>query len=467
MSKLTRAWVGCLSGVLALLSLLSLCSPDAFAQGNICNAGPQTVTGVIVITQPCTVTGDLTIQGNGTVFVNYRGAPDRRFTIAGNLVARGRGTFYVAGGVLEFQQQVRQQREIQTYDDASLVVVESEIVTSQNDEPKFMYHRVRDRSQATIMYARLNYARSWLLTQIHEQATVRVVASQNAPSELYLRAQATLSVQDSVGQTVWMELNDHSSGRFQLPEQVDGAGFEVAYSFSIGRRAPTLQGIGWQLDLANSKAVLGIESHSGSRFHIDGFGLPLGGELKVSFAIIGGTHTLDGLSVGLVNMSVDDGRLVLDNVRLGLTAWQIYTQDAEVLITHSTVNEIGVHANSHVRVEDSILQIASLASLGGGSVLEVHNSQIYNQGIDVGGDGRVSIVGSAIHGTSFQTSDARARIEISDSAFLPNPPNCSFTTMFDNLNGVPRCNAFIPPAAMPKHVGPGVASCVRTAQCAW
>lgn len=461
LQKDLRIWIRVAAGLSALFST------DALAQSSICDAGPQTITGVVLVDEPCTVSGDLVIEGNGILFVNYRGAPQNRFTIEGDLVARGDAAFYFAGGVLEFQQAFRSQREIRSFDRARLVIVDAEIATSQDRENRFMVHHAHDQSQAIFMYCRLDYARSWLIVQSNDASAVRVVASDHVPSEVYLRSRSTLSVQGSVGQAVWMEFNDHSSGRIDLPDQVDDDDLQIAYSFRAGRQSTTLDGIEWQLEVVDSKVGLGVESHVGSEVWVRGAGRPRGGELRVSYSVEGGTFELHGLQVGLVNAVLDDGRLILENVSLGLAAWQIYVRHADALITNSVINEIGVSTNGRARVEGSILQLASLASLGEGSVLEVHGSQMYSQGMDVGGDGRVTVTNTSVHGTSFQTTDARAQVEIRDSAFVANPSDCTFETMFDTLTGIPRCNPFVPPGAPPKRSGPGVVTCTNTLGCAW
>lgn len=454
-------------GVALLGAVSVLAGIAATAEASICGTGPHMITSTVVITEPCIVTGDLSIASGGTLFVNYRGFPLNHLTINGDLVVHGTGQFFFAGGVLEFQQDFRQQREIRTFNEARLVVADAQVVTSQNTETKFMYYFARGSSQAIFMNSRLDPATNWVIAQMHDSSTVRVAGSHLVPTEIYIRDQSSASVQSSVGIACWMELNKDSSGRIELPVQADGNDALVPYNFRLGRESAIVNGIEWQLDIIDSKVNLGVESAPGSSFHILGVGAPLGGELKISYAIDGGTHVFSNLGTGLVNTTMDNGRLILENIQVGLVSLQMYVRNADVLITNSILNEVGVDANARVRVENSVLQLASLASLGAGSVLEIYGGQMYSQGVDVSGDGRLTIENTAIHGSSFQTYDERGVVQIINGAFLTNASDCSFETMFDALGGVPRCNAFIPQGAAPAKSGPGTMTCLGTAQCAW
>ena len=437
------------------------------AEATICSSGPQTITTTVIVTEPCTITGEVVIQSGGTLFVNYRGFPGHRLIISGDLHITGNGQFFFAGGVLEFQQDFRQHREITTLDQARLVVSDAEVVTSQNAESKFMYYFARGSSQAIFMNSRLDPAMNWLIAQVHDSSTLRVSGSELVPTEIYVRGKSSVSVQSSTGIGCWMELDRDSSGRIELPVQTNSIAQLVRYSFRWGRESAIVNGIEWQLDILDSSVNLGIESNPGSSFHIVGVGAPLGGELKLSYSITEGTHVFSNLGTGLVNMAIDGGRLILENIQLGLVSWQIYVRNADVLITDSVLNEVGVDSNARVRVENSVMQLAQLASLGSGSVLEISGSQMYNQGVDVMGNGRLLVENSAIYGSSFRTYDAEAVVQIIDGAFLTNPADCSFETIFDALGGIPRCNPFIPPGAAPAKSGPGTMTCVGTANCAW
>lgn len=436
-------------------------------QALICASGPQTITGTVLITAPCTVTGNLIIDSGGTLFVNYRGFSQNHFMIKGDLVVKGNGKFYFAGGVLEFQQDFRSHREIRTWEQALLFVADAQILTSQNTENKFMYLWARGFSTAIFLNTELNPSLSWLIAQMSDSSVVRVSGSNLVPTEIYLRDKTSASVQSSVGLTCWMELNNQSLGRIELPVQADANDMLIPYDYHFGRDSPNVSGVDWQLDILDSKVNLGVESGPYSAFRVIGRGKPMGGELKVSYAIISGTHTFDNLGTGLVNTVMGNGRLILQNVQLGLIAWQMYVRDADVLIKNSVINEIGVDTNARVRVENSVLQLASLASLGSGSMLEIYGSKMYNQGIDVHGNGRLIVENTAVHGTSFRTYEPGGFVRIINSAFLRNALDCTFTTMFDTLGGEPRCNAFIPQGAAPTKSGPGTMTCVGTSSCAW
>ena len=457
-----RRWRVAMAGAATLLALSAV-----DAQAGICLAGPQTVTTTVVVTQSCTVTGDLVIASGGTVFFNYRGSPQNRLFIMGNLAVKGTGRFYLAGGVLEFQQSFRQHREIRTTGQARLVVSDAKIVTSQNTEPKFMYYFVDGFSRADFSHTRLDPVTSWLIAQVQDSAEVSVLGSQLVPTEVYVRNKSSVSIKYSSGVTCWMELDNGSSGRIELPVQVDANNRPVPYDFRWGRESPVVSGIGWQVEIIASNVELGAESSPGSSFRIVGVGRPSSGELRVSYTITGGTHILSELATGLVNIVMDGGRLILENVQLGLISWQIYVRDADVIIRNSVVNEVGVDANARVRVENSVLQLAAVASLGSGSVLEIYGSQMYSQAADIRGNGRLVVENSAIHGTSFRTYHALGVVQITNGSFLANASDCNFQTIFDGLGGVPRCNPFIPPGAAPTKSGPGTTTCLGTVDCAW
>ncbi len=123
--------------------------------------------------------------------------------------------------------------------------------------------------------------------------------------------------------------------------------------------------------------------------------------------MIGSRETLDGLKAGLQNRQISD-RLTLKDVQLGPIAWQIYVGDnADLTIENSTINEIGFFGrNAKVPVERSVLQLAVLAALGPGSSLDIRDSDIWNQTIEVANKGKVSIAGSRVHGMLFHTRDS-------------------------------------------------------------
>jgi hypothetical protein len=259
---------------------------------------------------------------------------------------------------------------------------------------------------------------------------------------------------------VWLDAGG-AKGTLKLPD-VNGP-----FSWQIG--SGTGLDVRWSLQFDDAQPGIGIEVKPASALTITGNGAraPATGELHISYFVIGSRETLDGLKAGLQNREISD-RLTLKDVQLGPIAWQIYAGDnADLTIKNSTINEIGIFGrNAKVRVECSVLQLAVLAALAPGSSLDIRDSEVWNQTIEVANKGRVSIADSKIHGTLFHARDSGSNISIEGGSFYENPAHCTPATMVNIATGQPKCNPFRPPG-LPRSAGAGKVECAGTEGCRW
>jgi hypothetical protein len=239
------------------------------------------------------------------------------------------------------------------------------------------------------------------------------------------------------------------------------------FSWLVGAKSGL--GVGWSLNVDNARPGLGIEVKPASRLTILGNGprAPATGELKVSYFVDNSRDLLDGLSAGLQNRSVGD-RLTLKDVQLGPIAWQIYAgENADLTIRNSTINEIGVFGgNAKVRVESSVLQLAVLAALAPGSLIDIRESEVWNQSIEAANGAQVVLTDSKVHGSLFHVRDTGSSISIKGGVFYENPAGCTESTMVNVATGRPKCNPFRAPGK-PRSAGTGKVGCAGTANCTW
>jgi hypothetical protein len=441
------------------------------AEGGACDPRqPMTVSGQVTVNEDCAVGGDLTVTGNAALHFDYTGSKRGRLLVHGNVIVQHHATLWIQGrpqarAVFAVDNEFSQQRSMTSTDDATIKLEDVEFRTQKSgDRGKgsvYMSYEARGRSSFEVTDSMLVTEESWLLANLHDSARLIVADTRHVPTEIYVHDSSSAKISGSGTRTgVWLDAGG-AKETLKLPD-VNGP-----FSWQVGGGAGP--DVGWSLQVDNAQLGIGIEVKPGSALTIVGNGAraPATGELKISYFVVGSREVLDGLEAGLQDRKISD-RLTLKDVQLGPIAWQIYAgDDADLTIKNSTINEIGIFGrDAKVRVEHSVLQLAVLAALAPGSSLDIRDSEVWNQSIEVANKGRVSIADSKIYGTLFHARDSGSNISIEGGSFYENPANCTQATMVNIATGQPRCNPFRT-SGLPRSAGAGKVECAGTEGCTW
>jgi hypothetical protein len=430
----------------------------------------MTVSGRVTVEDDCMIGGDLTLTGDAVLHFNYAGRKGGRVVVGGNVIVQDRATLSIQGrpdrrAVFAVDNEFSQHRSMTSTDDATIKLAYVELRTQKSvDRDKgsvYMSYEARSRSSFEVTGSTLVGEEAWLLANIHDSAKLTVTDTQAVPTEIYIHDSSVVKISGSSTRTgVWLDAAG-AKGKLKLP-RMNGP-----FSWQVGAGAGL--DVGWSLRVDNAEPGIGIEVKPDSVLTIAGNGAqaPVTGELKISYFVVGSRETLDGLKAGLQNRKIGN-RLTLEDVQLGPIAWQIYAGDnADLAISNSTINEIGVFGrNAKVRVDRSVLQLAVLAVLAPGSALDIRDSEVWNQTVEVATQGSVSLADSRIHGTLFHARDSDSKISIRGGAFHQNPARCTWATMVNIASGEPMCNPFRTPGP-PRIAGSGTVECADTAGCTW
>jgi hypothetical protein len=431
---------------------------------------PMTVSGRVTVDADCTVGGDLTVTGSAVLHFDYTGRRGGRLIVGGNVIVRDDATLWIQGrpgqrAVLAIDNEFNGQRSMTSTDNATIKLDNVEFRTQKSaDRGKgsvSMNYHARGRSSFEVTGSALVEGEAWLLANLHDSAKLTIADTQHVPTEIYVHDSSSAKISGTGTRTgVWLD-GGGAKGTLKLPD------VKAPFSWQIG--AGTGLDVRWSLQVDDAQPGMGIEVKPASALTITGRGAqaPATGELKISYFVIGSRETLDGLEAGLQNRKISD-RLTLKDVQLGPIAWQIYAGDnADLTIKNSTINEIGIFGrNAKVRIERSVLQLAVLAALAPGSSLDIRDSDVWNQTIEVANTGKVSITDSKIHGTLFHARDSDSNISIEGGSFEENPARCTQATMVNIATGQPKCNPFRPPG-LPRSAGAGKVECAGTEGCRW
>jgi hypothetical protein len=446
-------------------------APVAPAGGTGCDPRqPMTVSGSVTVDEDCTVGGDLTVTGSAVLHFDYTGRKGGRLVVGGNVIVQDHATLWIQGrpderAVFAVDNEFSQQRSMTSTDDATIKLDHVEFRTQKSGVRSkgsvYMSYDARNQSSFEVTGSTLVAEESWLLANLHDSAKLTVADTSEVPTEIYLHDSSSAKISGTSARTgVWLDAGG-AKGTLKLPD------VNRPYSWQTG--AGTGLDVGWSLEVDDAQPGIGIEVKPASALTITGNGAqaPATGELKISYFVAGSRETLDGLKAGLQNRTISD-RLTLKDVQLGPIAWQIYAGDkADLTIKNSTINEIGIFGrDAKVRVEHSVLQLAVLAVLAPGSSLDIRDSDVWNQTIEVANNGRVSITGSKIHGTLFHARDSDSTISIEGGSFYENPARCTPATMVNIATGQPKCNPFRTPG-LPRSAGAGKVECAGTEGCTW
>jgi hypothetical protein len=431
---------------------------------------PMTVSGRVTVDADCTVGGDLTVTGSAVLHFDYTGRRGGRLIVGGNVIVRDDAMLWIQGrpgqrAVLAIDNEFNGQRSMTSTDNATIKLDNVEFRTQKSENrgkgSVSMNYHARGRSSFEVTGSALVEGEAWLLANLHDSAKLTIADTQHVPTEIYVHDSSSAKISGTGTRTgVWLDAGG-AKGTLKLPD------VKAPFSWQIG--AGTGLDVRWSLQVDDAQPGMGIEVKPASALTITGRGAqaPATGELKISYFVIGSRETLDGLEAGLQNRKISD-RLTLKDVQLGPIAWQIYAGDnADLTIKNSTINEIGIFGrNAKVRTERSVLQLAVLAALAPGSSLDIRDSDVWNQTIEVANTGKVSITDSKIHGTLFHARDSDSNISIEGGSFEENPARCTQATMVNIATGQPKCNPFRPPG-LPRSAGAGKVECAGTEGCRW
>ena len=446
----------------------STAAPAAPAAAHDCDPNkPMVARSRMTIDSDCVVGGDLTVTGSAVLHFDYTGNGGR-LVVRGNVIVQDDATLWIQGranerAVLVIDNEFSQQRSMTSKDGAKIKLNHVEFRTQEavnkGKGSIYMSYEARDRSSFEVTGSISKGEEAWLLANLHDAATLSVADTQFVPNEIYIHDSSTVRISGRGTKTgVWLDAAA-ATGTVTLPAM------NGPFSWRIGAGAGLAAA--WSLQVDDAQPGIGFEIRPGTALTIKGNGVraPATGELKISYFVAGARETLDGLKAGLQNRKISE-RLTLSDVQLGPIAWQIYAGDnADLTIRNSTINEIGIFGRgAKVHVERSVLQLAVLAALGPGSLLDIRDSEIWNQTIEVANQAKVSITDSKIHGTLFHARDSGSDISIDGGTFFDNPSRCSQATMVNIATGQPQCNPFRAPGG-PKSAGAGKVKCTGTAGC--
>lgn len=327
--------------------------------------------------------------------------------------------------------------------DSSLIQLEdiefkTQTGTSAQNGSIDMSYSAYGSSRAVFQNIRLQTDTSWLLANFHEQSVLEARNISEAPTEIYLNESCSVTLEGPNTHTGYWLTFSGGTNVLNLPD------LSAPYNWEVSRASG--HDVDWALKVVNALAGPSVILSPAADLTVNGRGVPETGELTIGYVPGPAAETLDGLKVGLQNRSIG-GRLHLNNVQLGPVAWQIYVgQPAPVTIVNSTINEIGVLANSNVTVDNCVMQLAVLECSGTDGVLNLINSDVWNQKIVAASNGLINITGCNVFGSEFITRTPLSRINISNSVFFENPVSQAHLGIppVDTVTGYPNYDPFAP-----------------------
>ncbi|MBL7846486.1 MAG: hypothetical protein JNL40_03380 [Cyclobacteriaceae bacterium] len=451
---------------LGVLVHLSSCTSTSVEPG--ANGGDLVVSENRTIATSMTV-GNLTVKGSAILTIDYTSTPENVFVVVGNvliqdaaqLIVKGNQSLMNDGFIIanEFSSQYTITTKGTSVIRLENIGLRTQAGTVTEKGNIYMSHVAMDRSAMIIDGAQLDHESSWLLGNFKNKSTLTITNSVHIPTEIYLNDSCSVSITGTDTKTgLWLSLTS-GANTMQLPDVSSGA-----WSWNTG--AAIGPGVHWSLSVVNSNPGLGVQLFPAATAEITGHGVAPK-ELTIGYFVSASNEVLDNLHVGLQNGVIIPGRLTLNNVHLGPIAWQVYSvTSASLTINNSTINEIGIIGNGSVTVNNSLLQLAVLASYGQNSSLTVNSSEVWNQSIETNSNAQITLNNCTIYGSQFITRSAQSKISIIGGSFLNNPPIDRSKPPIDMITGYPNYNPFCAPGP-PKKSGAGVISCTGVANCNW
>jgi hypothetical protein len=436
----------------AWLGVLLFAPPSLAADAPNCPSNGITLADgqTLVIQGDCRVQGDITVQGTGALVVT-----ESRFILTGNLTVRGAALAFIDRSEFTVDNRFSQEFSVDTSGMATLWLNKTIFHSStKTDSNYFMLMLTRENARLWIIESSLSVTNSWVLGGVSNSAQVVLSSASNLPTEIIPSNQATIRIENQSQTSLWMPFDFGARAMVFLPDQTTGP-----YSFEFGRRTPGVVNVPWDITIANSIVRLGVSSMPWSDVTIVGRGkgfAPAGsGEIAVGYWLTGSIfpETISGLRPGYqayTRLAHQGRNLTLYNTEVDPIGWNIWigVSPATVTIRDSILNEVGAWGGT-VEIQQSVLQWAVLGSTGPGSRVVVRDSDLYSQSLYAALGGRIEVRDSTIHGSPLQALDGSA-VQVTNSLLVPNGPT-NPCTLREGLtsSGVPICDPFIPPDAMP------------------
>jgi hypothetical protein len=428
------------------------------------------VAANLTVKTSCVVQGDLVVKGGAHLLVDYTASPGATFTVQGDVVTQDSATLEVrgsgssTGAAFIIANQFVEQYSVRSVGHSTLmltgIALQTRAPSGATAGSLTMQLDAYDDALIVVDSARLDNQTSWLLGNFHNRSRLQSHNTVQVPTETYVLDSSQVSIRGPKTQAgVWFE--SPPTGTVNLPQQAG------PFSWQMGKAAGFA--VGWQLTIDSASVGLGLQSLPGSQLTINGYGAPVGGELKIAYNLSGGQDSLRHLGVGIQNGTIGKGRLTFHNVNLGPIAWQLYVGGGETLLVDSSVvNEIGFFGPAAVSVDHSVLQFAVLGVLAPRSTLDISNSEIWNQLVEANNDAVIRITDSRVVGSLLDALSTASRIQIVGGSFADNPGGCAviLANIVVVATGKPLCNPY-GPAGPPQRTGPGQVTCSGTAGCAF
>lgn len=430
--------------------------------------GDLVVTGATTISQSMVV-GNLTLQGNALLVIDYTATPANTFVVKGNVLVKDHAQLIVRGakGLLNdgfiIANEFSSQYTFTTTGDSRVrfenVGIRTQTGTVSEKGNIYMSYDARDNSSLEVDGAKLDNTSSWLLGTFRNKSRLEIFNATNIPTETYLSDSCSVAIGGADAHTgLWLPLMSGPHD-VQLPDVSSGT-----WSWQTG---PSVSGsVHWSLSVTDSNPGLGIQVFPNASAVITGHGTSQK-EVTISYFVSSSNEILNNLHVGLQNGAIIPGRLTLNNVNLGPIAWQIYSlTSAQLTINNSVINEIGVLGNGSVTINNSLIQLAVLACYGQNSSLNVNGCDVWSQSIETNSNGVITMTNCRIFGSQFFTRSTESKISITGGSFLENPIRDNTKNFIDFVTGYPNYNPFCAPGP-PKKAGTGVITCSNVANCTW
>ncbi|MBI4346913.1 MAG: endo-1,4-beta-xylanase, partial [Elusimicrobia bacterium] len=398
------------------------------AQPLACPSGPFTLSsGTWRLAGRCEVRGGVTLGGTAELRVE-----EAALAVDGDVVLEGRARLTVARSTFTLANHRIMEHEIRAAGDAAFELVESRLVTNGGVAHSLTSHyRGAGRSRFVARGSSLDQETSWLLADLTEEATLETTDSPHVPCEAYPSGAATLAVRGERSDTgVWLAFGDGQWGRLaDLP-----AG-EV-YTWRFGRATPAATNVGYQLEVENGHAGLGVIVQPGSDVTIRENPVAMG----IAFAFQASTSPqgLSGLRSGIESLwpfpkttpdlvqtrTIDAAGRRLELASAKINFWQLYAghNDAAAVIRDSVVNELGTMTGGAFDVARSTLQFAVISGAAEGARIHIASSTILTQSIVADENGWIVIEDSRIHGSRVEAG-GDSRVLLLNNALLDNVEN--------------------------------------------
>jgi tetratricopeptide (TPR) repeat protein len=391
----------------------------------------------------CTA-GGLSLRGEAQLWVE-----GLALTVDGNIKLEQNAGLHIVGGSFTLANHTVFEHRIQAKGNALFDIRDATMSTNAGVAGNLTSnYDGADDSRLHIDNVRFDYTTSWLLVNLHDRARLETKDSPNLPAEIYPEGNSNVRIEgERSGSGVWLYFRPGSSA------VLDNLPASHPYTFSFGRNTPGVTGIGYQVDVVQGNAGMGIFSFPRSKVTVRNNPTNVG--LNYLFSDVTAPETLTGLQGGRQTRTYENqGRLLaLENAELPPFGWQVYSANdgiplasvAPVNVSDSLINEMGAMARGRFEVRNVQFAFALIAAVGPSSSVHVRDSVINSQTILAQSDGVIRIEDSEIHGALVQATDS-SRILLLNNALRTNERHPKCVPLLPSLDGSPptRCNPFNP-----------------------